>query len=256
MRNCSKSVGSVPETIVACVRASDEMSDISVLEDTWEWFDVTVPVIRDFWSAHILLISMKFLLWKHLRGDSVGLHVSSLKEDVMLRRWLSGFGQTHTVLWFDVYIAAGGLLSQRRVTPGMFVWAVRCGIIGEYELYANLGRVGALLLQLVNICHGPGLVNTVVISFMRCVVGCACICLLDVFEASCVICFGCLMCLTCLILPVGKILRSGYLLPVSVFVSSLFVYENLCCACFCCLLCICLLLWVGVGTFFVILWVL
>ncbi len=207
--SCSKSVGSMPGTIVACVRASGEMSGISVLEGIWEWFDVTVPVIRDFWNAHVLLNSMKFLLWRHLRGESVGLHVSSLKEDVMLRRWLYGFGQTHTVLWFNVYVTSDGLLSRRRVSSGMFVWAVRCGVIGECDLCANLGRVGALLFQLVNLCHGPGLVNVVLISFIRCVVVCACICLIVVFEASCVVCFGCLMCVTCMILPVGGILRSG-----------------------------------------------
>ncbi len=66
VNNCGEASDSVPRTVIAHVRAeSSEASAVSVLGGTWKWCDVTVPVIRDFWSAHILVTSMVFLLWKH-----------------------------------------------------------------------------------------------------------------------------------------------------------------------------------------------
>ena len=183
MRNCSESVVSVPGTVVASVRAEGvDMSAVSELEDTWDWRGVKVPVIRDFWSANTLTTTVIFLLWKHSRGGSVGLQSSSMKEDVMLRRWLYAFGSAHTVLWFDKHVTFDGLLSQRKVSIGMFLWAVRCEVIGESDLCAHMGEVGSFLFRLVKVCHGPGLVDPTVISFLRYVVGCACICLIVVFE--------------------------------------------------------------------------
>ena len=78
MNNYDETLDSVPITVVAPVRARNRgASAVSFLENTWEWCGVAVPVIRDFWNAHVLAASMVFLLWKHGRGNPVGLHVSS-----------------------------------------------------------------------------------------------------------------------------------------------------------------------------------
>ena len=158
----------MPSTVVAPVRAgSDGASAISYSEDVWEWFGVTVPVERDFWSGHTLKTAMVFLLWKYGRGYLVGLRVSSWGESRMLRRWMRGFVITHNVLEFDEEEASGGLRSVKTVSFGMFAWAVRCGILGEGDLYEHLGRVGSLLFQLVGLCHDLGLVDVIVTGFMR-----------------------------------------------------------------------------------------
>ena len=159
---------SVPATVVAPVRAgSDGASTISYTEDVWEWFGVTVPVERDFWSGHALKTAMRFLLHKYISGGSVNLRVSSWGEDHMLDKWIHGFGVTHTVLEFDEVETCSGFVTVKLVSLGMFVWAVRCGILGEGDLCEHLGRVGSLLFQLVELCHGPGLVDATVIGFMR-----------------------------------------------------------------------------------------
>jgi hypothetical protein len=41
--------------------------------------------------------------------------------------------------------------SVKIVSFGMFAWAVRCGILGEDDLRMQLGKVGALLYQLVGL---------------------------------------------------------------------------------------------------------
>jgi hypothetical protein len=85
----------------------------------------------------------------------------------MLDKWIHGFGVTHTVLEFDEVETGNGFVTVKLVSLGMFVWAVRCGILGEGDLWEHLGRVGSLLFQLVGLCHGPGLVDAAVIGFMR-----------------------------------------------------------------------------------------
>ncbi len=97
--NCGEALGSVPRTVIAHVCAEGgEASAVSVLGGTWKWYGVMVPVIRDFWSKHVLVTSMFFLLWKHGRGNSVGLRVSPCGENLMLRRLMYGFGISHIVL--------------------------------------------------------------------------------------------------------------------------------------------------------------
>ena len=79
------------------------------------------------------------------------------------------FGVTHIVLEFDEEIRCCGFRTVKTVSLGMFVWAVRCGILGEDDLCEHLGKVGSLLFQLVGLCHGLGLVDVTVTAFMRCV---------------------------------------------------------------------------------------
>jgi hypothetical protein len=107
----------------------------------------------------------------------VGLRVSSWGENRMLRRWMRAFGETHVVIWFDEEEASGGLRSVKTMSLGMFVLDVRCGILGEGDLCMNLGKVGALLFQLVGLCHGHGLVDVTITTYIRCVVCSLCECL-------------------------------------------------------------------------------
>ena len=90
---------------------------------------------------------------------------------------MRGFGQIHTVLEFDEEEARCGLRSVKTVSLGMFVWAVRCGISGEGDLCLNLERVGSLLFQLVGLCHGLGLVDVTITTYIRCIVFSLCECL-------------------------------------------------------------------------------
>jgi hypothetical protein len=101
VNNFAEISDSVPSTVVAPVRAgSDGASSILYSDDVWEWFGVTIPVVRDFWSGHVLKTSMVFLLWKYGRGGPVDLRVSSWGENRMLRIWMRGFGVTHIVIFF------------------------------------------------------------------------------------------------------------------------------------------------------------
>ncbi len=71
MNNCDEALDSMPNTVIAHVRAEGgEAFAVSVLENTWKWCGVTVPVIRDFLRAHVLATSMVFFTveawsWKH-----------------------------------------------------------------------------------------------------------------------------------------------------------------------------------------------
>ncbi len=171
MNNWNETLDSVPAIVVAPVRArSNGASAISLLDNVWEWCGVTVPDIRDFVHGHVLKNSMVYLLWKYGRGGPVELRVSSWGENRMVRRWMRGFGETHIVIWFDEEEASGGLRSVKTMSLGMFVWAVRRGVLGEMDLCMNLGKVGVLLFQLVGLCHGPGLVDVTITAYMRCVV--------------------------------------------------------------------------------------
>ncbi len=135
MNNWDETLDSVPATVVAHVRARNGgASAISFLENVWEWCGMTMPVIQDFLHGHVLATSMVYLLWKYGRGGLVELRISSWGKSRMLRRWMREFGETHTVIWFDEEEASGGLRSVKTVSLGMFVWAVRCGILGEGDL--------------------------------------------------------------------------------------------------------------------------
>jgi hypothetical protein len=99
VNNCDGTMDSVPNTVVAPVRARNGgASAVYFLENTWEWCGVTVPGIRDFWHGHVVATSMVFLLWKNGRGGPVGLCVSSWGKNRMLRRWMRKFGEAHSVI--------------------------------------------------------------------------------------------------------------------------------------------------------------
>jgi hypothetical protein len=84
VNNCGETLNSVPNTVVAPVRTRNGGSYVtSFLESTWEWCGVTVPLIRDFWHAHVLATSTVLLLWKYGRGGLVGLRVFFGGENLM-----------------------------------------------------------------------------------------------------------------------------------------------------------------------------
>ncbi len=80
------------------------------------------------------------LLWRHGRGNNVGLRVSPWGENLMLRKWVYLFGIAHTVLWFDELVGCNDDKSRKRVFVGMFAWAVRCRIFGRGRFVCELGE--------------------------------------------------------------------------------------------------------------------
>ncbi len=65
----------------------------------------------------------------------------------------------------------------KTVSFGMFAWAVRCGILSEAELCMHLGRVGALLYQMVGLCHSLGFVDVTITAYIKCIICAICVCL-------------------------------------------------------------------------------
>ncbi len=84
---------------------------------------------------------------------------------------MEGFGSTIDVLfWYERLEDTDGAFTERKVTFGMFIWAVRCGNIGERDLLSQLGSIGSVLFQLVGLCHGDGLMDADLEEFVRWVV--------------------------------------------------------------------------------------
>ncbi len=83
----------------------------------------------------------------------------------------------HILLWFDEEEASGGVRSEKTVSFRMFAWAMRGGILGKDDLCMHLGRARALLYQMVGLCHGPGLVDVNVTTYIGCAVCSMCVCL-------------------------------------------------------------------------------
>jgi hypothetical protein len=125
---------------------------------------------------------------------------------------MEGFGSTIDVLfWHERPEEAGGAFRERKVTFGMFTWAVRCGIIGERDLLSQLGSIGSVLLQLVGLCHGDGLVDADLEEFVRWVVDEGWVCGSSVYVVKWVVCIVCPLTVSCLKLFSGGGLSGGLL---------------------------------------------
>ncbi len=75
------------------------------------------------------------------------------------------FEVLHSLITFD-----RTAYTMKIVSVGMFVRAVKCGFISESKLREKLKRFhGSLLYQVVNLCHGSGLVDENIEGFVRCV---------------------------------------------------------------------------------------
>ena len=144
-----------------------EFCNVAVEEagtDIWEWCNIRVPVIQDFWDADVLVLSVQMLLRKHMVGHDVGLLVFESTQVVNLYAWTAQFGAAHSIVEYDVIE-----FTAKYVTIGMFMWAVKCGFIDETALCRNLYKMhGALLFQAISLCHGSGLVDEDVKGFVRC----------------------------------------------------------------------------------------
>ncbi len=69
MNNCDETLDSVPNTIVALVRARNKgASATSFLESTREWCGVTVPITREFWQGHVKATTMVFFCGSMVAG--------------------------------------------------------------------------------------------------------------------------------------------------------------------------------------------
>jgi hypothetical protein len=163
------SLGSVPDTEMICV--SSEGGDLVgnyVLRDSWTYNGVVVPVGVERWWPHILHASMNMLVRKHLSGSEVGFAGYKRETAKALLGWMDDFGVEYDVFWYEESVDQDGLKFGKVVTFGMFAWAVRCGVISEEDLWEAEGSLGGLLALVVSLCHGPGLVDADVLSFVRC----------------------------------------------------------------------------------------
>ncbi len=141
-------------------------TDVAVIgSDTWEWCGLKVLVIRDTWDANVLALAMELLLKNSSDGLDVGLILCEPEQEIGLLMWIKQFEALHAFISFD-----RTAYTMKRVSIGMFVWAVKCDFISESNLCENLRRFhGSLLYQAVNLCHGFGLVDEDVAGFVMCV---------------------------------------------------------------------------------------
>ena len=146
----------------------DEICSVAVVVtegDTWEWSGVNVPVVRDTWDADVLALAVTMLLKKSSEGLDVGLVLCEPGMEIGVLCWMKQFGVCHTFVTFDRTSS-----TERIVSIGMFLWAVKCGFISEARLCMGVRRFfGSLVYQAVNLCHGSGLVDEDVAGFVRCV---------------------------------------------------------------------------------------
>ncbi len=82
--------------------------------------------------------------------------------------WMEEFGVEFDVLWYAECVDQNGLELGKVVTFGMFAWAMPCGVISEEDLWEAEGSLGSMLAFAVSLCHGTGLVDADVLSFVRC----------------------------------------------------------------------------------------
>jgi hypothetical protein len=154
-------------------------TDVAVTRsDTWEWCGVKVPVVKDTWDANVTALSVEMLLKKSSDGLDVGLIFCKPKQEIGLLMWIKQFEALHSFISFD-----RTAYTMKRVSIGMFVWAVKCGFISESKVCENLRRfLGSLLYQAVSL----GFEN--VVGFVRCVfcvVSCCVLVLIVVLLRNC-----------------------------------------------------------------------
>ena len=168
MKESCGSLGFVPDTVVICVSESGDLVGTSVLRNSWRYNSVVVPVSTERWWSHILHAALDMLVRKHLSGSDVGFAEYKREEVKVLLGWMEDFGREYDVFWYDMYVDQDGLEFGSVVDFGMFAWAVRCGVISEEDLCEAEGSLGSLLALAVRLCHGLGLVDADVLSFVRC----------------------------------------------------------------------------------------
>ena len=168
MEESCGSLESVPDTSVICVSEGGDLVGTSVLCSSWKYNGVVVPVTAERWWSNILHAALDMLVRKHLSGSDVGFAEYKREEVKVLLGWMEDFGREYDVFWYDMSVDQDGFEVGRVVSFGMFAWAVRCGVISEEDLCEAEGSLGSLLALAVRLCHGPGLVDVDVLSFVRC----------------------------------------------------------------------------------------
>ena len=68
--------------------------------DTWEWFGVKVPVVRDTWDADVLALAVEMLLKKSSQGLDVGLILCEPEQEIGLFLWIKPFEALHSLIPF------------------------------------------------------------------------------------------------------------------------------------------------------------
>jgi hypothetical protein len=184
MEESCGSLGSVPDTSVICVSEGGDLIGTSVLCNSWKYNGVVVPVTAERWWSDILHAALDMLVRKHLSGSDVGFAEYKREEVKELLGWMEDFGREYDVFWYDMSVDQDGFEVGRVVSFGMFAWAVRCNVISEEDLCEAEGSLGSLLALAVRLCHGPGLVDADVLSFVRCGIFVLIVCFIAILCVS------------------------------------------------------------------------
>jgi hypothetical protein len=80
--------------------------------------------------------SILILLMKHGRDKNVVLCNVEDRKVLDVIYFLHWFGEKHTFIWYDDIEGSygRGRVKKKKVTFGMFAWAVRCGVISKVAL--------------------------------------------------------------------------------------------------------------------------
>ena len=91
------------------------------------------------------------------------------------------------VIWYDdtVDSIGRGRMVRKKVTFGMFLWAVTIGLISKRTLCEGMPKLGPFLSQVLETCFGVGLVDKDIISLVRCVLISDDVCVIVLFIALC-----------------------------------------------------------------------
>ncbi len=74
MEGSIDALGSAPRTVFFCVRAEAcELSSVSVMRGSWEWYGMVVPNIWKLWNSNVMGAALGIFLWKYVQGCDVGL---------------------------------------------------------------------------------------------------------------------------------------------------------------------------------------
>jgi hypothetical protein len=96
-------------------------------------------------------------------------------------------GKLGTVIWYEDTVDSDGRerLVRKKVSVGMFLWAVNLGLISERALCEGLPVFGPFLSRVLKKCFGVGLVDEDITDLVRCVLSSDDVCVIVMFNILC-----------------------------------------------------------------------
>ena len=96
-------------------------------------------------------------------------------------------GSKGTVIWYDDTVDSDGRgrLIRKKVSVGMFMWAVNIGRLSERALCEGVPKIGSFLSRVLKKCFGVGLVDEDITALVRCVLISDDVCVIVLFDMLC-----------------------------------------------------------------------